>query len=520
MVSNTSPAAVIAPTYDGVRRDRDYFDLSQSEARDALNWIRRDRWLRVRPGVTARGNDTLSEYPLALFQYDHDDESGRIVCVTDDGFHAFNATTEAWVDKTGVTPLTANEASQVVVRAMYYGGERVIIFTNGVDVLKKWDGVTATMENLGGSPPVCGCMAVAFNRLLLGNLVTGPDPSPQGVDVSEYRNPDAGYGGTVQQQFLLDVSGDIVAMESIGNRRVGVYLEDGIYVATATGGEFPFRFDLAYKGIHGPVSAQACIPTPRGHVFLARDATMRIFNGSTQRVLQRDPDDDRINAFIRDTLDFDERTKTWLAYNSVLNELHVHYVPVGSDAVVGGFILNMADLSLWPMLWGLALPAGLSGRVVASRTYAEVVGPYSSHSAPYSAFETTENKVLFQGADGQLYRFDGLTDAGGAIEHYIETGIRSAGDARTAVVIRYANHLIEPTASGQEITVQFGASQFGEDRTLEAAKTLDLAIGQGRGRRETHHRLRGTMFSLRLSGSATSQIEWRGTQVVGDPVGA
>jgi len=510
---------MILPCSEGVRRDRDYFDLSEGEARDALNWIRRDRRLITRPGLTKTGTDTVSEVPLALFQYDHDDENGRIVMVTTAGFYHWNKSTEQWDDKTGGTPLTGTTSSPLAIRTMNYGGERVVLFTNGIDEPKKWDGVTATIEDVGGTPPECACMAVAFNRVLLGNIIGGASPSAQSVDVSEYRNPDSGYNGTVQQQYLLDANGDIVAMESIGNRRVGIYMDDAIYVATATGGEFPFRFDLFEKGIEGPVAARACIPTPMGHIYLARDATLRAFNGSALNVIQRDQNDDRIHAFVRNTMHLDERHRSWLAYDPILDELHVHYVTVGSDDLYGGFILKMSDLSLWPMRWDIPVSAGIFARLVGGIAYADVVGAYSEHPVAYSSFETLKNQMICVDEDGQLYEMIGDDDAGEAITHYIETGIKPAGDPRQAAVIRYANHLIEPTASDQEIDVQFGASQFGEDRTLETAKAITLSLAAGRNRRETHHRLRGSMFSLRYSGDATARVEWRGTQVVADPIG-
>lgn len=509
---------MILPCTEGVRRDRDWFDLSEGEARDSLNWIRRDRRLITRPGLTSVG-DPIGEYPLALFQYDHEDEIGRIICITTAGFYHYNNGTNSWDDKTGATPLQGTESSEVVIRTMQYGGDRVVIFTNGIDVPKKWDGVSATIEDVGGSPPECGCMAVAFNRVILGNIIGGSDPSSQAVDVSEYRNPDAGYGGTVQQQFLLDANGKIVAMESIGNRRIGVYMEDAVYVGTAVGGEFPFRFDLAYKGIEGPVAARATIPTPDGHIYLARDATLRLFNGSTLSVIQRDTLDDRIHAYTRDTMNYDERRRSWLAYDPVLNELHVHYVPVGSDECKGGFILNMSDLSLWPMLWPTTAPTGMHARIVSGPLYRDVIGTYAEFDGSYADFSIVRHAVLFQDEDGQLYEFTGNDDDGTAITHYIETGIKPAGDPRQAAVIRYANHLIEPSASGQTINVQFGASQFGEDRTLESAKSVALELTAGRGRRQSFHRLRGSMFSLRLSGEASTQIEWRGSQVAVDPMG-
>jgi hypothetical protein len=509
---------MILPTSEGVRRDRDMFDLAEGEARDAQNWIRREKRVMIRPGLTYWSSDSI-ERPLAILQYDHDDEAGRIVCLTTVGFYHFNRSTLVWDDKTGGTPLNGVASTQAVIRTMNYGGETTVLFTNGIDNPKKWDGVTATISDIGGTPPKCGSMAVAFNRLLLGNIKSGADPSGQSVDVSEYRNPDDGYGGTVQQQFLLDVNGDIVTMESIGNRRVGVYLEDGIYVATATGGEFPFRFDLAYRRMSGPVSLRALVPTPDGHVFLARDGTLRLFNGSNLTVIQRDINDDRIHAYVRQTMDFAERAKAWLAYNPVLNELHVHYVPIGSTDVVGGFILKMSDLSLWPMLWSVALPAGGYLRRVSSPAYSEVLGAYSSHDGSYADFLSESEGMVFLQLTGKVLNFTGFLDIDIPISHFIETGIRPAGDPRTAAVLRYANHLIEPTGeAAQVMNIQFGASEYGEDRTLEDSQTVTLNTGASRTRRETHHALRGAMFALRLSGYG-SQSTWRGSQVFVDPVG-
>lgn len=515
MSPSASPTTTILPCSDGVRPDRDYFDLSEGEARESMNWIRRNRLLQTRSGVTKLGTDAISERPLGIFQYDHDAEAGRIVCVTTVGFYHWNKGTESWDDKTGGTPLTATASAEVVIRTMNYGGNRVLIFTNGVDNVKKWDGVAAAYSDLGGAPPKSGCMAVAFNRILLGNLISGPNVSEQAVDISEYRNPDAGYGGTVQVQFLLDSNGGIRAMESIGNRRVGVYMDDVIYLATATGGEFPFRFDLNQKGIEGPVCTRACVPTPIGHIYLARDATIRVFNGSTLTVLQRDTNDNRINAYLRGTMLYDKRERSWLVHDPILNELHVHYITIGSDEIYGGFIVKLSDLSMWPITYAVPLTSGVFSRLVGGLLYKDIIGPYSAHPEAYGDFETLANAMIAQDDDGQLYELVGADDAGTSIEHYIETGLRMAGDPRRSAVIRYANHLIGPTTQNQDIAVQFGSSWFGEDRRLEVAKTITL----GEQRLQTFHRLRGSWFCLRYSGEASVPLEWRGTQVYADPVG-
>jgi len=506
----------VLPPIEGVRADRDYMDLLATEARDAQNWLRREGRLRLRPGIIAIGAP-IGERPTTLLQYDHDDEDDRIVCATTEGFHHYNKTTESWDDKTGAV-LTSSANYPMIMRTFEYGGNRVVLMTNGIDAPRKWDGDTATEVSLGGSPPKARCMAIAFNRVILGHLTSGAYAGEQNIDVSSSRNPDGGWNEGVQVEYLNDTEGDIMAMESIGNRRFGIYMEDAIQVATAIGGDVPFRVDLAHKGIQGPVSAVACIPTPFGHVWLALDGSIRVFDGANHRVLQRDESDDRIHVYIRNTMDWDLRKRSWLAYDPHMNELHVHYAPIGQTDTVGGCIINMTDLSVWPVRWSEAMVCGRYSRYVSSIIYADVVGTYADSELLYEDYEVTRNRVLLMNESGQFYEFYGADDDGTEITHFVETGLRAPQDPRFVHVLRHANHLLEPEEGGQEVTVQFGASQIGEDRKLEAAHVLDLSLGAG-SLRETHHKLRGRFFCLRISGTNSGRIEWRGTQVVGDIMG-
>jgi hypothetical protein len=509
------PAVVIPPPVEGTRYDRDHLDLAESEMRQSKNWIRRNGRLITRPGISlVESSDAIGETPTSIIQYTHPDEDGRIVVATVDGWHLWNGD-GTWTDITG-NALTGTRSSPTIFRTMDTGTNKYLLGTNGVNIPKVWDGDAATYSDMGGSAPSAKCMAVAFNRVLLGNITSGANASPQAVYVSDYRDPDNGWGNIIQ--FLLDVDGDIVAMESIGNRKVGVYMEDGLYLATAIADLQSFRFDLHSKGIAGPASSKACIATPYGHIYLAMDGTLRVFNGSSLNVLQRNEEDDRIHAYLRATMSYDDRELSWLAYDQYYNELHVRYVEVGDETVLGGFIVNMADLSLWPIRFpNHELCAGVAGRIISNILYRDVIGTYADQTLNYADFGQVRNRVVAVDSDGKLYEFNGNDDVGLGVNHYLETGLRFAGDPRQKFVIRHANHLLEPTVqSGQQINVQFGASQRGEPRVLETAKTLQIGAGDIA---ETHHMLRGSMFSLYLSGTAWAPIEYRGSQVVADPVG-
>lgn len=512
-----NPAIVIPPPVSGMRGDRDHFDLDESEMRSSLNWMRREGKLITRAGVTpVLSSGAIGETPTTIIQYSHPDESNRIVGSTVDGWHLWNNGT--WTNITEIgNELTGTRTTPMVMRTLDDGVNKMLLGTNGVDAPKKWDGDTADYEDMGGSPPKAKCMAVSFNRVLLGNITSGANASPNAVYVSDYRDPDNGWGDIIE--YLLDVDGGIQAMESIGNRKVGIYLEDGIYMATAIADLASFRFDLQQKGVSGPVGPLACIPTPYGHIYLALDGTIRVFAGSGLNVLQQNPEDDRIHNYLRATMDYDSRDWAWLAYDPYYDELHVRYVEVGDDTVLGGFIVQMSDLSLWPLRFhNHEFCAGCVGRIVSSIPYRDVIGSYGDQTVSYSDFDQVRNRLIMLDSTGTLFEFNGLDDNGNAVQHKFETGLRYAGDPRQKFIIRGANHLFEPTIqSGQQVNIRFGASQYGEERNFETAKTLDL--GGTNFKAETHHKLRGSMFSLEVSGTASAQLEYRGTQVIADPMG-
>jgi len=506
-VATVSPAVEFRIPTSGVRADLDRPDVGPRALAEGDNWLVRDGEFIVRPGTKTFATDT-NQRPMGYVQYEHNDGALRTVKGTIVGWWKYVPGSNTWSDITeGGKELTGTILEQTVFRVFQKAGTTTLLGVNGKDVPKKWDGDTATYLDMAGSPPKAKCIAISADRILLANLLSGGTISPVAIDVSANKDFDSGWGN-VQVSLLADTPGDIISMMELGNLVTAIYKTDAIYVSVAQGGPAPFAYQLkrAAKGL-GPVSPLAVAQGPEGiHVYLARDSTLKIFDGVAPRSLA-----DHIDKHIKKTIDEDNSDIGFIFYDENRKEVWVIYPSVGSTNPNAGFILNIKTLALWPISWGtLRMTAGASLFVDTGLTIGDLTGTIGSQSGTIGAYGTRVRRTILGDIGGESFEDVGNTDDGVAITTLWETGVSDGGQSRQQKTVKEIFHQFPKTANTQNVTVKLGKALDGQERVLDAGKVIDIS---GTPPFVSQHRQTGNGFSLRIEASTTEPVKYKGAAI-------
>jgi hypothetical protein len=500
-------APFLAVPTDGVRADLDDFEVPANALRESENWLRRAGKFRVRPGETAFATST-GQRPTALIEYVHHDLTTRLVMGTVSSWWRYNTGTNAWVSLDGGTALTASPTQLQVFRPFSKAGATHLLGVNGKDAPKKWDGSAAAYTNIGGAPPIARCMMVVADRVILGNLSSGGTQSPVALDVSALSDFDSGWG-SVLVKVLGEIPGEIIAMQELGFLQGAIYTDHAIALAIAQDGLVPFRFDFR-QAIKGPVSSQAICPLSEGlHAYLANDSAVYLFDGTVPRPLGL-----AVQRQIAKTITTDRLGRSWMAFDSDQQLLYVIYTPIGGSEPTRGVIISMPNGECYPIRWnGLSPTCGKRLMVPSGLTIGDLTVPIGDLGQTLGEMDTIVPRFVIGNLTGQAYQDGGLTDAGASIPSYFETGLQRMGERWGTITD--VEHFFKTTGGAQKVRVRLGASDYGEDRTLEDDPTgteneLDLADG---GPYYTGHRLSTQAASLRIEADATQFIEWDGSRV-------
>jgi len=177
-------------------------------------------------------------------------------------------TDSQFVDVTGATALTGNEDSY----AHFAQFRNMLIFTNGKDPVKKWEG-TGNIADLGGNPPKAKLVALLQNHVVLGWIDPGgPSEDPQRIQWSDIGNPEVWSGGDAGALSLRDEPTPIVAMAQMRDSLI-VYKPNAIYLVDYTGFPFTMSTRRIVAGV-GPISGRAVIFWQDVHYFLGGDGVV------------------------------------------------------------------------------------------------------------------------------------------------------------------------------------------------------------------------------------------------------
>jgi hypothetical protein len=452
---------------------------------------------------------------MAFIEYKHIDGSKRFVMATVDGWFQYTAATETWTDITEAgNPLTGSRANEQVFRVFPMSGVTTLIGVNGQDAAKKWDGTSATYEDLDGSPPIGKCIAVAFNRVMMANLLSGPGESPYGIDVSAVNNPESGWGGD-NVALLADTPGEIVVMLEMGNLLTAIHKKDATYVAVASPSLYPFTYELKQAETKGPVSALAALKLSDAlHIWLSDDGSIQRFDSITVSSVSRSA-----QVHIQRTMNRDHMAHAFGFYDPRREEIWFFYPTLAAEEPYGGIILSKNNASIWPIKWSdIAMAAAARIDVSDSLTFGDLALAHTTFGemeATFNELDTSLSRLIFAGTDGQCYQETGheTDDNGTEIGLICETGFKTLSkNPKQYVQVDEVDHLFEPASAAQDVTIELGVSDDGRDPTFTDSQTVDIGDD---GPYVTEYRTEGRMVAMKMTADATQPVIWRGSAATG-----
>lgn len=500
------PTPIAAPKL-GVRPDLDPEEVDDSSLADAENMIQRDGDFRVRPGFAQFGA-SVNQRPLGYIDYEHFDGATKVVKGTNLGW--WNLVSGAWVNITDpLNPLTGIASNPVIFRTFSKSGATWLLGTNGQDVAKKWDGTTATYFNVGGSPPIARCIAVCANRVILGNLLSGPTISPVAIDVSNFNDFDSGWG-TQLVALLADTDGPIVSMLEMGTLNVAVLKSDAIFMLIAqTTGTAPFRIQwMRNLKPSGPAATRLATTLSDGSIaMIGKDGLLSIFDGASVT-----PFPYAIQKQIISTCNPAQLVRGHCAYDSDRRELWIFYPLTGSTDPNGGVMVNMVTQQVYPFRFPTFLATAAAKMNVATPiTIGEINVPIGSITSTIGDFALGNGarRMIIGEIGGQSYQDTGASDDGTAIPFFWESPVR--GNIEHLSTITHIRHRFKPTPMSQDVSVRLGARNEGGDINYGDPQSFDIAGNAVK--KITPFRSTAEYFSLRYEGDATQPITFQGAAI-------
>ncbi len=256
-----------------VDKPGEYID-NQSISNNQNTEVKRNE-IRQRQGGIALGA-SMGERILGMAELERSSET-YLVRIGLTEAEVYNQSTEAWTSIANAA-LTATAEEQVDFAFPLLSANRIMVYTNGIDAIRKFNG-GGNDADLGGSPPKCKYVLDFGGYLLLAYVIDGGNnyfARVQWCDTGDPENWSTGNTGSVD---LLEDSLDITGIAVFGNY-VAVHKESAIYLGQLVGTSDVFVFSRKETGA-GTVANGSIQNLPDGtQIFLARDG-LRIFNGVT-----------------------------------------------------------------------------------------------------------------------------------------------------------------------------------------------------------------------------------------------
>ncbi len=511
-MATKNPSIPIPIPIQGQRADLDRKDVPLGAAAVLKNWIHREGKFQVRPGYHSVG-DALADRPTRMVTYYNILGHYSTVVGTLGHWYLWNLSTLNWTDITDPTnPLHGTSLTTQVFHTFMMGTPPVnyLVGVNGwTDAPKKWDGSSQYYEDVLGSPPQAKCIAVNFNRMLLGNYKSGGVEYPLGITVSALNDFESGWLST-QTVLLVDTNGPIVAMRAMG-ANLPIYKQDAIYVATGQAAYDPFAFTLYYTGISGPVNEPAIVSLPTLHLYLGFDGMVYMFDGVTLSPISQ-----AAQYHILNTWDAAKSEKAFGFYDSRRQEVYFFYPDLNHEWPNRGIMINRTNGTVWPFEFNQLMPTcGMQLKTELNITIAEMIEPLSTYTAALDTLGYVRNTLWLGDQSGQVIEESGNEDDGQPIPFDMELGLVSPDpQSRDYFTVIESEHLFPRAAASQTIDITLGYSDSGEVPVDEALGAGEIDIGNS-GPYVLGHAETSRLFTMKMAGEATEEVQWRGSFLSG-----
>lgn len=269
--------------------------------------------IRKRAGSSALGT-ALTERVMSIFELQVGSGT-RLIRVGLTKVEELAKETSVWSSVTS-SALTGTSDDAISVAFPLIAAEKVAVFTNGIDAIRKI-ALTGNDAALGGSPPIARLVMSFGPYLVIAYVTDGGNTYYSRVQWSDTGDPETWSGGNAGSVNLLEDPDDITGLGTFGNF-LTVHKKTSIYLGQLVTTSDVFRFDRKPTGV-GAVAHGTIANIPSGEqIFLGSDG-IHLFNGITAPLIQSPIQDEirqdvnpgavhRSNAVFVDDLD-----EYWLA---------------------------------------------------------------------------------------------------------------------------------------------------------------------------------------------------------------
>lgn len=503
-----------------------YYFVSSTRANGVLEvWF-----VNGQTGVGVQG-DPLIGFGLSLFQGDLDTEPSGLYLGTEHRLLHFNLATDVWDDLspqyTETFPpdpgddLTYKidgdaDANRWVWRVTEKNGDKYILATNGQIPPVAWKETLDEFRPVGDvdedgiidggevSAPLATCMAIANNRIILGNDLS--------IYISDPQDFDLGYD---VEYKLTDTYGKLVAMRELNAITIAILKTDAIYhgisQAEFMGVSAPMRFELIKAGIVGPCSDASVVYLPDGRLcWLGRDGGVYVYDGAVPIDVGR-----HIRHAISPVIDMD---RLGWAHGCVDTKRNIlwFFFPTRASTGYGmnwGLVMSIDQGNMWPA-WFVRWPAewevmsAINVFTETDLTYGDF--PDTSYldlqELPYSAFEggVWNFMILRKNLATYTLDWDDASDNGVPISVLMETGWYDFDDVYAFDTFHEMHHMVQ-LQTGDELTWTLFSEQS-DGSELQQSSVLQPTTP----RLKTSYRQTGRRHRFRMESDVLKVFRWGG----------
>ena len=303
----------------GLMVDRPAEFVDQRSA-SALKNLETNRGIIRKRGGTSAVGDSLGERIQRYFELQVGNQT-RLFRVGLTEIEVLNKSTLVW-SSVASAPLNGSVDNQVSYAFPLLSGEKIAVYTNGTDAIRKCL-ISGNDSALGGSPPKARYVQAFGPYLVLAYVIDSGTNYYSRVQWCDTGLPETWTGGNAGNTNLLEDPDDITGLGVFGNS-LTVHKQGAIYVGNLVTTSEVFRFDRCATGV-GAVAGATIQNIPSGEqIFLASDG-IHLFNGVTAPLI-----DSPVQDELRESMNPLYLYKAQSVFVREIDEYWV-CVPTGSD---------------------------------------------------------------------------------------------------------------------------------------------------------------------------------------------
>ncbi len=226
----------------------------------------------------------LSGIPQAIAEFTRE-QSKYVMCITTTKCYIWTDGSQSWTDKTGAVALAGTYRTPVSVCSISIAGKGIFVFTNWLDVIKKYD-TTGNIASLGGSPPNCKFMFPYRGYLALAYIKSGGIYYPFRVQWPDTDDPETWAESDIVNagsDDLDDTSDELTGINGLGNLLIP-FKSSGIYNGYLTDNDSVFSFEYVERKL-GWLANNSVKSIPGGKLLGLGKAGLVEYNGISGNIV-------------------------------------------------------------------------------------------------------------------------------------------------------------------------------------------------------------------------------------------